>query len=97
LVAQCFELAAFIASFASANHYSSPFVATTNHSFITRPGPGSNRLPSPAATRASTRGRDSLTTNSSFDERSAKILPLVHSAVDPNPFLFDWVTSGSLS
>src|SRR5213596_1801413 len=96
-IGQHFELTAFIASFASANHFSSPFVPTTNHSFITRLGPSSNRLPSPAATRASTRGLDSLTTNSPFEESNAKILPLVHSAVDPNPFLFDWVTPGSLS
>jgi hypothetical protein len=59
---------------------------TTSHSFIIRPCAGSNRTPTPDATKASTRARGSLTTNSSRVEIIANILASAHRANEPKPF-----------
>src|SRR5262245_39960082 len=61
--------------------------STTNHSFITRPGAGSKRLPAPDATSASTRSFGSFTTNPPLDEIIAKILSPTQRAEEPKPFL----------
>src|SRR5882757_9852660 len=58
---------------------------TTSHSFMSRPRPGSKRVPLPAATSALTRSSESLTTKCPFDDSIANIFPLTLSAPDPNP------------
>jgi hypothetical protein len=58
---------------------------TTSHSFMSRPWPGSKRVPLPAAMSALTRSSGSLTTKCPFDDIMANIFPFTFSARDPNP------------
>src|SRR5262249_48687679 len=70
------------ASFASALHETFG-LTTVTHSFISRPCPGSNGLPSPFATNASTRALGSFTTSVPCVNK-ANSLPFAFRPFDPN-------------
>ena len=74
------ELTNWYASFARSTHPAFVFV-TASHSFMSRPWPGSNGLPTPDATKAATRSFGSFTTSVPC-AKSAKSLPFAFGGND---------------